>query len=980
MGIIRLFKGLKAHYKPNTLHKYAIYFCTDTKEILVDNESYGFYAEGQQLLNDVTYFDYTLTLHFTNGYTKVINLDRPIIIDSLDSTRTDASLSANQGKVLNDSITSLTEYTNAQLESVKQSIKDVESTLTQKIEEVTKQLTDKITSLGQVYNAKGSVQDLSALLAISNVKAGDVYNVISSVVLNDKYYDEGTNFVYIGEEPNQASSEINWDSLGGIMHYVGRVDESNDTGEIFNLYGEDSIKNKATGNYSHAEGYNTQAIGENSHSEGKDTVAQGDCSHAEGNRNNVIGNYSHAEGTDNQLYGTSSHAEGWANVGIGANVHTEGAHALAQGQQSHAEGYFTTSIGLNTHAEGQGIAYEDKTEFNILTVESNVITTEYEFAIGDTLLFDNNVYYVVTDVKAGTPSTVTLHTQFNEGTGTLSAYIRKGIAYGDNSHTEGYKGIAMGNSSHAEGSSTQALGNNSHSEGLQTISSGIQAHSEGQTTQATGPNSHAEGQSTIAQGNNSHAEGLNTKAEGVNSHTEGTDSVASGQVTHAEGAETKAIGDYSHAQGYKTTANGTASTASGSNTNATGNYSMSGGVNSNSVGSSSLAYGNHINTSNDGETGVGKFNVSVGEGYSNALTQFTVGVGTNEESRANAFTITQNGDVYIKSLGNYDGVTTNGNHLVQVINDVDNKIDSNTTIINQSINTINDNINQLQQNITDVDTKVDNATIYYVLYSDLQVSTYEDSKFVELRNAINANRPIYIDYQTNYTKEPCSASIRDANGEQIVKIVEKRQLWTGNDKELRETTYTLNSGASANDGEPANVSREYHTFTLKASGNGDTVLADNGQYISANNIYFSDYVLSSSENPTVEQLINIVDAIEAGKVVAYPVYEDDYQILKTKINRNSNDTYVNTSVVITYSYTGMSTNDSLFKSPQLDVHLGNKVFLIASDTVVGVPSGSSLTEDYSIGPFSPSCFVSVTQEQYDSIQEKSSSTIYFITE
>lgn len=227
MGIIKFFRGERSHYKPDTLHKDAIYFCVDTKEIMVNNISYGFYAEGQQLINDITYLNYTLTLYFTSGQTKVINLDRPIIIDSLDSTRTDASLSANQGKALNNNITSLTEYTNNQLDSVRQSIKDtesnlnqsvedVESTLTQNIEEVAKQLTDKVTSLGKVYNIKGSVQDLASLLDIDTVKQGDVYNVVASVNLNGVTYNGGTNFVYIGTTDNQANVQTNWDSLGGL--------------------------------------------------------------------------------------------------------------------------------------------------------------------------------------------------------------------------------------------------------------------------------------------------------------------------------------------------------------------------------------------------------------------------------------------------------------------------------------------------------------------------------------------------------------------------------------------------------------------------------------------------------------------------------------------------------------------------------------------------------------------------------------------
>lgn len=75
---------------------------------------------------------------------------------------------------------------------------------------------------------------------------------------------------------------------------VGRVDETPDAenhGEIFNYYPDDAgasvdgIPNKATGKYSHAEGYQTAATGDNSHSEGNHTVAAGDNQHVSGKYN-----------------------------------------------------------------------------------------------------------------------------------------------------------------------------------------------------------------------------------------------------------------------------------------------------------------------------------------------------------------------------------------------------------------------------------------------------------------------------------------------------------------------------------------------------------------------------------------------------------------------------------------------------------------------------------------------------------------------
>lgn len=99
------------------------------------------------------------------------------IVDNLTSTSTTTALSANQGRVLNE----------------------------------------KITALGDVYNVKGTVADKSTLLALTTVKKGDVYNVTAAITINDQSYAAGTNFVYIGDTENAASTESNWDSLGGTF-------------------------------------------------------------------------------------------------------------------------------------------------------------------------------------------------------------------------------------------------------------------------------------------------------------------------------------------------------------------------------------------------------------------------------------------------------------------------------------------------------------------------------------------------------------------------------------------------------------------------------------------------------------------------------------------------------------------------------------------------------------------------------------------
>lgn len=107
MGLIRFFRGPREHYQPLTLHKDAIYFSINTKEILINNVAYGFNREGEGLLEDVSYENDQLTLHYSDNTTRIIKLDKVEVIDNLNSDNTQAALSANQGKVLKALIDSI---------------------------------------------------------------------------------------------------------------------------------------------------------------------------------------------------------------------------------------------------------------------------------------------------------------------------------------------------------------------------------------------------------------------------------------------------------------------------------------------------------------------------------------------------------------------------------------------------------------------------------------------------------------------------------------------------------------------------------------------------------------------------------------------------------------------------------------------------------------------------------------------------------
>lgn len=133
-----------------------------------------------------------------------------------------------------------------------------------------------------------------------------------------------------------------------IAYKPGKTVEEKIHAEIFNDYSA----NVATGDYSHAEGSNTEALGNYSHAEGNNTTAEGAVSHAEGSYTTASGDYSHAEGRSTTASGTHSHAQGYETNATGNYSHAEGQKATASGSVSHAQGYNTVASGDCSYAEG----------------------------------------------------------------------------------------------------------------------------------------------------------------------------------------------------------------------------------------------------------------------------------------------------------------------------------------------------------------------------------------------------------------------------------------------------------------------------------------------------------------------------------------------------------------------------------------------------------------------------------------------------
>lgn len=70
-------------------------------------------------------------------------------------------------------------------------------------------------AVGSVYKMKGSVDDVTALTALTGVVIGDVYNVVAAGTLNGEAFEAGSNFVAI--EAGAGTQTGMWDKLGGTI-------------------------------------------------------------------------------------------------------------------------------------------------------------------------------------------------------------------------------------------------------------------------------------------------------------------------------------------------------------------------------------------------------------------------------------------------------------------------------------------------------------------------------------------------------------------------------------------------------------------------------------------------------------------------------------------------------------------------------------------------------------------------------------------
>ena len=128
-------------------------------------------------------------------------------------------------------------------------------------------------------------------------------------VLSNKFY-----FIYYNN---------NWSNLS--IGQNKNLEYTLNKGEIFNDY----TTNRASGNYSHSEGFGTKATANYSHSEGWGTTASGHYSHSEGDTTTSSGHRSHSEGFTTLASGYASHSEGYKTTASGYASHSGGYNTVA---------------------------------------------------------------------------------------------------------------------------------------------------------------------------------------------------------------------------------------------------------------------------------------------------------------------------------------------------------------------------------------------------------------------------------------------------------------------------------------------------------------------------------------------------------------------------------------------------------------------------------------------------------------------------
>lgn len=172
----------------------------------------------------------TVSSNKVTGLTTISHLTADDIRNTLTSTETNRALSAAMGKKLQDEKLAKSDVVN-----------NLTTTDTSKALSAAqgKALYDRILGLGSLYRVKGTKANLSEVLALTDAKVGDVWNVTNAFTLGGKPYPANTNIVCTTATSSSDHDEGNWDPLGGTVDLSTYVPKSD---IVDNLLTSDSKK------------------------------------------------------------------------------------------------------------------------------------------------------------------------------------------------------------------------------------------------------------------------------------------------------------------------------------------------------------------------------------------------------------------------------------------------------------------------------------------------------------------------------------------------------------------------------------------------------------------------------------------------------------------------------------------------------------------------------------------------------------------
>lgn len=218
---VKFFRGLKGSYNTTT-HANAIYFASDTHELIMNNVSYGVDPTSSAILlsalTDVKFVSPT-TIQFTRGTgdsATTVNIELPIADTSAPGLMTVAQVTKLNGIEEGAQVNKIEDIV---IDGLTGTIKDKVFTiegLAKAADVYTKTAAEEMvdgkieTALASVYEYKGSVGTYEALPS-EGVEPGDVYNVEAEYReegIDGKVYPAGTNWAWDGTK---------WDALGGLV-------------------------------------------------------------------------------------------------------------------------------------------------------------------------------------------------------------------------------------------------------------------------------------------------------------------------------------------------------------------------------------------------------------------------------------------------------------------------------------------------------------------------------------------------------------------------------------------------------------------------------------------------------------------------------------------------------------------------------------------------------------------------------------------